>query len=155
MKIVLKIVLFICIISAAIIVSSLDYYNRYHESDNIYFEKDNIISAFSTLVFTLLLIVLFQKKLSNYDYYKTDCLLYRPKWIKSLGTRRLLSVFTNATILTGIISLVILAFLFLFDKPSSNDMLSLVTFTFCAYLLFWFTWLLVSLIYWIKQGFKE
>lgn len=129
----------------------------------------NVFVTIITILFTTQFVILLNTKLKTFDTFKTDFLIFRPKWMlnSNLGLRRLLSLISNICVLVGIFSLFTLPICFITDFPAvlinnpqyyySQDTTVALTISILFFSIssFWGFWALIGLLHWIIVGFKK
>ena len=149
MKITLKILITLCIIYLIVSLPAILWYVT-HIS---YLTLIDCINAIIIIFFPFQIIFLSIHKIRNINDFKTDFLLYKPKWLSeiNLGKRRLFSIFTSILLLGSIIlhSFIILKVYDFFS--SGND---LPFFQLWFIIIYWLIWLISCIVFWVFKGFK-
>lgn len=114
------------------------------------------IYAILSVVFIIHWIVLLNLSLTRIDSFKTDLLLYKPKWLvqSNLKFRRVLSIYFGLIIVSVIITASIMPLNFIFDFPavrfSEDEIKSTMVIPLFSIIIFWGSWSLLSVINWVR-----
>ncbi len=130
-----------------------------------------LLTSFLAVIFSTHFLILLINRIKNLNDYKTDLLLFQPKWIKNknLGFRRILSFFLKLHLIVCLLTLFVFTMIYTKDLLFSltyisepyyriiqKEALSGIAITFSSLLVgFWFIWLLLSIGNWVVVGFKK
>ncbi len=129
---------------------------RKHCGDYVDDRRECLFTFFIAL-FCVPLLILFWKKLNNYETFKIDWLLFRPKWLdtnSNLRMRRILSVFFNFLTFSLLLILFAYTVYFIFSFPGIIDFnrdggVSPFVIFICGVIIYWLAWGIISIIHWI------